>query len=129
MRAAGSLLARSLVRPISVGILFREQHGLGRDALPFAVAIHPGISPSKVAFEGFAIFARASFRGSPRDDRKVAAVNAYVHVSILRGSVSVGVLLDLGQETGLAHNLALRAHTAVVVSKASLGDRRIVRHD
>jgi hypothetical protein len=94
-RTTRSLLARSLVRPISRGILSGEQHGLGSDALPFAVAVHPGISSSKAALEGFAIFVLAGFHRSPHDDRKVAAVNAYVHISILRGSVGVGVLLNL----------------------------------
>ena len=102
---------------------------MGSDALPFTVAVYPGISPSKAALKRFALFVLPGFPGSPHDDGEVATENADIHFPILRGGVGVGVILDLGQEIGLAHDLAPRRHAAIVVREIGLGDRRIVGHE
>src|ERR1700682_5499935 len=89
-------------------LLPRKQHRLTANALPSAVAQHPGVGPGIGAAKGFSILAFSNFFSRATGDRNVRPVRAHDDTTVLGGCVGIGVAFDFLDEAGLALPVAFR---------------------
>ena len=97
--------ARSEIRK---KLLLRQHHGVGGDALPFAVPFHPGVGESIRMRKGFPGLGLAGFLRDAGYDRDVGPEHAHAHVAGNRGRVGARVALRFGEQGRFVAGLATR---------------------
>src|SRR5437763_6424802 len=76
-------------------LLFRELHDTFGDALPFAIALHPGIYPRVAAGKLFPVLILALFRRGAGDGGQVRRIDMNVHYVVHRFATCYGLVFYL----------------------------------
>ena len=97
--------ARSEIRK---KLFLGQRHGVGGDALPFAVSFHPGVGESISVRESFPGFRLAGFLRDTSYDRDVRTEHAHAHVAGNSGRVGARVAFRFGEQGRLVAGLAAR---------------------
>jgi hypothetical protein len=82
-------------------LLLRERHGVRGDALPFAVAFHPGVGEAIRMRKCFAGFRLAGFLRDAGDNGDVRRKHSHGQIGRNGGGISVGVSFRLGEQRRL----------------------------
>src|SRR5207249_6658532 len=96
--------------------LFRSRlHNPFGNALPFAIALHPGIHPNIGAGKLFTILVLALLRRRAGDGGEVRPVDINIHVVVRRRAQGVGFVFSLVEELGLRNMFSFGIASGKVV--------------
>src|SRR6266496_4693581 len=96
-------------------LLFARLHNPFGYALPFAIALHPGIHPNVAAGKLFTILALALLRRRAGDGGDVRPVDMNIHVVIRRRAQDVGFVFNLIKQLGLGKMFSFGIESGKVV--------------
>lgn len=103
-----SKITSSSKRPLRQRLFLRQRHGVGGDALPFAVPFHPGVGKPISVRESFACLGLAAFLCDAGNDRDVRPEHPHTHVAGNGGRVVARVAFRFGEQGCLVPGFAAR---------------------
>jgi hypothetical protein len=120
---------REMRDPRAKKLFLREHHGVGGDALPFAVSLHPGVGKSISMRESFPGLGLAAFLRDAGNDRDVRSEHAHAHVAGNRGSVGARVAFRFREQGRFVAGFAAGGSTDEIVGDDFLDHRGVVRRE
>src|SRR6266446_4295764 len=96
-------------------LLFPQLHDPFTDALPFAIALHPGIHPNVGAGKLFTILVLALLRRRAGDRGQVRPIDMNIHVVVGRRAQGVGFVFSLIKQLGLGNMFSFGIKSGKVV--------------